>query len=108
MIEGSAEEPVEFMYNKIDLILYFYLDYMNPLNGMTDRRISLHDVAITTLGDILLSRVKADPKMFKNLQFHRTIAENLSQCLDHELGSNSGSDSVSLKVLYNLLLHSIS
>ena len=90
------------------MILYFYLDYMNPLHGMTDRRIGIHDAAITTLGDILLNWMKADPEMFKNIQSPRTFSENLGQCLEYQLGSNYSNDAVALKVHYSLLLHSIS
>ena len=105
--EASGSDPAELMYNKIDLILYFYLDYMNPHHGMADRRVSIHDAAITTFGDTLLNRMKVDPDMFKSLHSPRTVAESLSQCLDYQLGNNHSSDSGALKVLYTLLLHSI-
>ena len=107
-VEASGSEPAELMYNKIDLILYFYLDYMNPHHGMADRRVGLHDAAITAFGDTLLNRMKVDPDMFKNLHSPRSVAESLSQCLDYQLGSNHSTDSAALKVLYTLLLHSIS
>ena len=52
--KGRSLDPSEFTYHKVDIILFFYLDYMNPQHGLTDRRVSLHEGVISTLGEILL------------------------------------------------------
>ena len=51
---GRSLNPSEFTYHKVDIILFFYLDYMNPQHVLTDRRVNLHEGVISTLGEILL------------------------------------------------------
>ena len=51
---GKEVPDEEFSYRKVDIILFFYLDYMNPQHGLIDRRVGLHEAVISSLGQILL------------------------------------------------------
>ena len=60
---------------KIDLILFYYLDYYGPRYVKTDRKVCITESVMQTMSKIIMECVNNEENFFGNLMSQRMVAE---------------------------------
>ena len=63
---------------KIDLILGYFLDYYSPRHSRIDRKVSINENVMKTMGDIILDCLRNEYGFFEKLQNMRSVSDKLN------------------------------